>query len=303
MLFKITFLGTSGTVPSVERNSSAIFVQFGGQRFLFDCGEGTQRQMMIAKTGFRLDSIFITHLHTDHFIGIFGLIETMSLNERERELNVYSPRARVLKALFEAFGYDQLNYPIRVKEMRDGSEVKFDCFKVVAFKTEHIVESVGYAIIENDRRGKFNREKAEKLGLPPGPLYAKLAKGESVVWKGRTIAPEMVLGPPRRGRKVVYTGDTRPAERTVEIARNADLLIHDASFLDELKEWAVESGHSTAREAAEVARKAGVKRLILTHISTRYSKDATPLLNEAKEVFENVAVAEDLMKVEVRYED
>lgn len=304
MLFKITFLGTSGTVPSIERNSSAIFVQFGGQCLLFDCGECTQRQMMIAKTGFKLDSIFITHLHTDHFIGIFGLIETMSLNERKEELNVYSPRARFLKALFEAFGYDQLNYPIRVKEMKDGSEVKFDCFKVVAFKTKHIVESVGYAIIENDRRGKFNREKAEKeYGIPPGPLYAKLANGESVIWNGRIITPEMVLGPSRRGRKVVYTGDTRPVERTVEIAKNADLLIHDASFLDELKEWAVESGHSTAREAAEVARKAGVKKLILTHISTRYSKDVTPLLDEAREVFEDVTVAEDLMTLEVRYED
>jgi len=304
MLFKITFLGTSGTIPSVERNSPAIFVQFGGHRMLFDCGEGTQRQMMIAKTGFRnLDNIFITHLHTDHFIGLFGLIETMSLNERSRELNVYSPRAEVLRALFEAFGYDQLNYDIRVRELKDGEEVKFDGFKVVAFKTEHIVKSVGYAIIENDRRGKFNRERAEKeLGIPPGPLYAKLARGESIVWKGMTITPEMVLGEARRGRKVVYTGDTRPTERTVEIARYADILIHDASFTEELKEWAKESGHSTAKEAAEVAKAAKVRKLILTHLSTRYAKDASPLLMEAKKVFENTIVAEDLLNLEVSYE-
>ncbi len=303
MLFKITFLGTSGTIPSVERNSPAIFVQFGGQRMLFDCGEGTQRQMMIAKTGFRnLDNIFITHLHTDHFIGIFGLIETMSLNERTKDLNVYSPRADVLKALFEAFGYDQLNYDVKVKELKDGDEVKFDDFKVVAFKTEHIVKSVGYAIIENDRRGKFNREKAEKeLGIPPGPLYAKLARGETIVWKGKVITPDMVLGKTRKGRKVVYTGDTRPTERTVEIARNADLLIHDASFKEDLREWAIESGHSTAREAAEVAKAANVKKLVLTHISTRYSKDATPLLEEAKEVFRNTIVAKDFMSIEVKY--
>lgn len=305
MLFKITFLGTSGTIPSVERNSPAIFVQFGGQRMLFDCGEGTQRQMMIAKTGFRnLDNIFITHLHTDHFIGIFGLIETMSLNERTKDLNVYCPRAEVLKALFEAFGYDQLNYDVKVRELKDGDEVKFDDFRVVAFKTEHIVKSVGYAIIENDRRGKFNREKAEKeLGIPPGPLYAKLARGETIVWKGKVITPDMVLGEARRGRKVVYTGDTRPTERTVKIAKNADLLVHDASFREELKEWAIESGHSTAKEAAEVAKAANVKKLILTHISTRYSKDTTPLLEEAKEVFSNTIVAEDFLSIEVNYED
>jgi len=272
---------------------------------LFDCGEGTQRQMMIAKTGFRnLDNIFITHLHTDHFIGLFGLIETMSLNERSRELNVYSPKAEVLRALFEAFGYDQLNYDIRVRELKDGEEVKFDGFKVVAFRTEHIVKSVGFAIIENDRRGKFNREKAEKeLGIPPGPLYAKLARGESIVWKGRTITPDMVLGEKRRGRKVVYTGDSRPTKRTVEIARNADILIHDASFKEELKDWAIESGHSTAKEAAEVAREANVKKLILTHISTRYSKDASPLLEEAKKVFENTIIAEDFMSLEVTFDE
>jgi len=305
MLLKITFLGTSGTVPSVERNSPAIFVQFGGYRFLFDCGEGTQRQMMIARTGFRnLDNIFITHLHTDHFIGLFGLLETMSLNERTKTLNVYAPRAEVLKALFDIFGYDMLNYPINVREMRDGEEVKFDGFKVMAFKTEHIVQSVGYAIIEEDRRGKFNRDKAEKeLGIPPGPLYAKLTRGESIVWNGKLITPEMVLGGKRRGRKVVYTGDTRPTERTVEVARGADLLIHDAAFREELKDWAIESGHSTAKEAAEVARQAGVKKLILTHISTRYSKDVTPLLEEAKEVFENTTVAEDFLNLELKYED
>ncbi len=303
MLLKITFLGTSGTIPSVERNSPAIFVQFGGHRFLFDCGEGTQRQMMIAKVGFRnLDNIFITHLHTDHFIGLFGLLETMSLNERTKPLNIFAPKAKVLKALFDVFGYDGLSYPINVRELKDGEEVKFDDFRVVAFKTQHIVQSVGYAIIENERRGKFNREKAEKeLGIPPGPLYAKLARGESIVWNGKLITPEMVLGEKRKGRKVVYTGDTRPTERTIEVARNADLLIHDASFREELKDWAIESGHSTAKEAAEVAKAAGVKKLVLTHISTRYSKDVSPLLEEAKEIFKNTIVAEDFLSLEVKY--
>ncbi|MET1124171.1 MAG: ribonuclease Z [Archaeoglobaceae archaeon] len=305
MQLRVVFLGTSGTVPSVNRNPSAVFVQFGSHRFLFDCGEGTQRQMMIAKTGFaNLNHVFITHLHTDHFAGIFGLLETMSLNERTDSLTVYCPRAEVLRRVFEIFGYDQLNYEVRVENVRDGFELKFDGFRIVAFATEHIVPSVGYAIIENERRGKFDREKAEKvLGIPPGPLYSKLARGESVVWRGKLITPDMVLGPPRRGRKIVYTGDTRPCERTVEVAREADLLIHDASFTEDLKDWAIESGHSTAREAAEVARAAGVKKLVLTHISARYSKDATPLLEEAKKVFESSVVAEDFMSLEVKYED
>ncbi len=305
MLLKITFLGTSGTIPSVNRNPSAVFVQFGSHRFLFDCGEGTQRQMMIAKVGFRnLDHIFITHLHTDHFIGLFGLLETMSLNERSSKLTVYSPKAKILQHLFEVFGYHNLSYPVEVREVRDGDEIRFENFRIVVFETDHIVTSVGYAIVENERRGKFDREKAEKvLGIPPGPLYAKLARGESIVWRGKTITPDMVLGEPRRGRKIVYTGDTRPSERTIEIAKNADVLIHDASFSDDLKEWAVESGHSTAREAAEIAKAANVRKLILTHISTRYSKDATPLLLEAKSVFENVVIAEDLMSIDVKYED
>ncbi len=305
MLLKVTFLGTSGTVPSVNRNPSSIFVQYGSSRILFDCGEGTQRQMMIARVGFRnLDNIFITHLHTDHFIGIFGLLETMSLNDRSRELTVYSPRAEVLKALFDIFGYDGLSYPIRVRELKDGDEVRFNGFRVVAFKTEHIVPSVGYALIEDERRGKFDREMAEKvLGIPPGPLYAKLARGESISWRGELITPDMVLGEKRRGRKIVYTGDTRPTENTVKIAREADLLIHDASFREELKEWAVESGHSTGREAAEIAKKAGVRKLILTHISTRYAKDPSPLVDEAAEVFDDVIAAEDFMAIDVGFDE
>ena len=305
MQLKITFLGTSGTIPSVNRNHPSIFIQFGSYRFLFDCGEGTQRQMMIAKTGFRnLDHIFITHLHTDHYVGLFGLLETMSLNEREKPLHIYSPNAEILRHIFEYLGYDKLNYEVVVKELRDGDEVKFENFKIVAFRTEHIAPSLGYALVEKERRGKFDREKAEKvLGIPPGPLYSKLAKGESIIWKGKLITPDMVLGEKRRGRKVVYTGDTRPCERTVEIARNADVLIHDASFTEDLKDWAVESGHSTAREAAEVAKKANVRKLILTHISARYSKDASALLKEAKEVFENVLIAEDFMSLDVKYEN
>jgi len=298
-MLKIVFLGTAGTVPSVDRNTSAVFVQYSGYRFLFDCGEGAQRQMMIARLGFRnLDHIFITHMHTDHFIGIFGLIETLSLNGRKKDLNFYTPKPDILKALFEIFGYENLDFELKVKKVSDGDEVDFSDFKVVAFETEHIVESVGYALIERDSR-KFDREKALSLGIPPGPIYARLKRGETIVWQGKLVTPEMVLGEIRKGRKIVYTGDTRPCEKTVEISRDADLLIHDAAFSEELKDWAVESGHSTAKEAAEVARKANVKKLVLTHISARYSKNPEMLLEEARPIFENVELARDFLELRV----
>ncbi|MEM4155454.1 MAG: ribonuclease Z [Archaeoglobaceae archaeon] len=299
MLFKVVFLGTAGTIPSADRNTSAIFVQHSNYRFLFDCGEGTQRQIISAKLGFRnLDNIFITHMHTDHFIGVFGLIETLSLNGRKKELNFYTPNSEMLRTLFEIFGYDKLDYSINVKKVKDGDEISFRGFKIVVFETEHIVPSVGYALIEDDMR-KFDKSKAEALGIPQGPLYARLKSGESIYWNGKLITPEMVLGDLKRGRKLVYTGDTRPCHRTVEVAKNADLLIHDASFSEEMKEWAIESGHSTAKEAGEVAKRANVKKLVLTHLSARYSKDPDLLLNEAKEVFENVEIVEDLMGFEI----
>jgi ribonuclease Z len=185
-MLKIVFLGTAGTVPSVDRNTSAVFVQYSGYRFLFDCGEGAQRQMMIARLGFRnLDHIFITHMHTDHFIGIFGLIETLSLNGRKKDLNFYTPKPDVLKALFEIFGYENLDFELKVKKVSDGDEVDFSDFKVVAFETEHIVESVGYALIERDSR-KFDREKALSLGIPPGPIYARLKRGRNYCLAGET---------------------------------------------------------------------------------------------------------------------
>jgi len=258
---------------------------------------------MIAKTGFRLDSIFVTHLHTDHFIGLFGLLETLSLNERKNTLNIYCPSPEFLRYAFRLFGYENLSFPVEINGLEDGSEVYFDNFKIVAFRTDHIVESLGYAFIENPRPGKFNREKAEELGIPPGPLYSKLLRGEAVEIGGRLIPPEAVVGQPRLGRKIVYTGDTRPIEKTVQISLNADVLIHDGAFASELQDWAEETKHSTSKEAAEVAKKANANLLILTHISARYSRDFDVLIQEAKEVFENTVIAEDFMSIEVKYRD
>ncbi len=302
MLLKITFLGTSGTTPSVERNLSSILIQLGKHRVLFDCGEGTQRQMMLAKTGFKLDAVFITHLHTDHFLGIFGLLETLSLNEREEKLTIYSPDAKFLKFMFKAFGYEHLSFPVEVIDLIDSEGVDFGDFKVVSFQTDHIVNSLGYALIEEDRPGKFDRKKAEELGIPPGPLYSQLVNGESVKVGDKVVTPDMVVGDSRPGRKVVYTGDTRPCE-FLEVVNNPDVLIHDGAFTSELQEWAEETKHSTAREAAETASELGAELLVLTHISARYSKDATPLLEEAKEDFENTIIAQDFYSLEVQYRD
>lgn len=303
MLLKITFLGTSGTTPSVERNPSGILIQYGKERILFDCGEGTQRQMMIAKTGFKLDSVFITHIHTDHFIGLFGLLETLSLNERKNSLKVYSPSPEFFKLAFKLFGYENLSFPVEIIGIEDGDEIHFDNFKIVAFRTDHIIKSLGYALVENQRPGKFNREKAEELGIPPGPLYSKLLKGESIEIEGKVIHPETVVGEPRMGRKIVYTGDTRPVEKIVEISSDADILIHDGAFASELQDWAEETKHSTSKEAAEVAKKAKANLLILTHISARYSKNSDILVQEAKEIFGNTMIAEDFMSIEVKYRD
>ena len=303
MFLRITFLGTSGTIPSVERNPSSILLNYNGERILFDCGEGTQRQMMVAKTGFkRLNNVFITHLHTDHFIGLFGLLETMSLNDRREKLNIYSPNPTFLSTMFRLFGYHNFEFPIEVNGLEDGKILEFGDFSILAFKTDHIIESYGYAFIEKPRPGKFNREKAEELGIPPGPLYSKLVRGESVKVGDRIIRPEEVVGKPRPGRKVVYTGDTRPIDRIVEVAKGADVLIHDASFTHDLLDWAKETKHSTAKEAAEIASKAGAKRLILTHISARYSKDSSPLLEEAKKIFPETIVANDFLEIEVPLE-
>ncbi len=302
MLLKITFLGTSGTTPSVERNLSSILIQLGKHRILFDCGEGTQRQMMLAKTGFKLDTIFITHLHTDHFLGVFGLLETLSLNEREEKLTIYSPDAKFLRFTFKAFGYEYLPFHVEVIELQKGDEVDFGDFKVVSFQTDHIVNSLGYALLEEDRPGKFDRKRAEDLGIPPGPLYSQLVNGESVKVGDKVITPDMVVGDSRPGRKLVYTGDTRPCE-SVEVIDNPDVLIHDGAFTSELQEWAEETKHSTAREAAQIASKSDAEMLVLTHISARYSKDTTPLLEEAKEVFENTIIARDFYSFEVQYRD
>jgi len=304
-VLRITFLGTGGSVPSPHRNPSAIAVRRESELFLFDCGEGTQQQMMRAKTGMKITAIFITHFHADHVLGIPGLLQTLSLQGRTEPLEIYGPKG-VKRFLYHllSLGYASKNFDVKAIELQHGDVIRRQNYEIRAFKTEHNIRSIGYVLEEAMRPGKFNRERAIELGLKPGPLFSKLQHGESVFVNGREIRPEDVLGPPRPGRKIVYTGDTRPCESVIQAAENADILIHDGSLAEAEKELAIEYMHSTVTEAAEVAAKANVRKLILTHISARYDEeDAKKLEEEARKIFPNTIVASDLMTIDVKYRD
>ena len=305
---RVTFLGTSGAVPTTERNTSAVFVNREGDQLLFDCGEGTQRQMMRYNTGFAVDHLFVTHVHGDHVLGIPGLVQTWDFNDRENPLAIHAPAGShsQIEELVHVAG-NRPAFPVRITRVSPGDVVvDHDEYEVRAVRTEHRCESVGYAIVEDDRKGRFDREKAEaELGIEPGPAYSRLHRGESVeLDDGRVVDPEEVVGPPRPGRTVVYTGDTVPTEAVVAASDDADLLIHDATFAEDRRERAEATAHSTAKQAADVAREAGAKRLALTHVSTRYGGDPSPLAHEAEDAFGGESfVARDGQEIEVPYPD
>jgi len=301
---EVVFLGTSGSVPTPERGLPCIAVRRRGELILFDCGEGCQRQMMKAGVGFnRRMKVFVTHLHGDHVLGLAGLLQSMGMMGREDPLLVYGPRglSRLMEAFKEALGFE-LPYPLEVYEVEEGVVYRGDGYRVEARLVKHSVPTFAYALIEDDRPGRFNPERAAELGVPKGPLWKALQMGETVRVEGRVVKPEDVLGPPRRGLKLVYSGDTGFAESLVELSRGADLLIHEAMFDDSLESKAVEEGHSTARQAGTVAKLAGVRRLVLTHISPRY-QDASVLEQQAREVFSSVEVAYDFLRISLAYED
>ena len=304
----VTFLGTGGAVPTTRRNTSAIFCRRAGDRFLFDCGEGTQRQMMRFGTGFTVSRIFVTHLHGDHILGLPGLIQTMDFNDREAPLVIHAPKGtqNALGSLLDA-AFSRPSFPLDIVGVSDG-DVVFDGegYEIRAFSTNHDTRSVGYALIEDDRKGRFDRKRAEELGVPVGPMFQKLHAGESVeLDDGTVIDPEQVVGSPRPGRTLVYTGDTRPSDRTVEVARDADLLIHDGTFASDNKTRAARTGHSTAREAAEIGNETNAKRLALVHISSRYAGNVSLIREEAAETFagEDVLIPEDGDSFEIPYPD
>ncbi len=283
---RVVFLGTGGTYPSKHRNVSSVLVQVGSEAVMFDCGEGTQRQLLHSTVSFmKISSIFITHLHADHFLGIAGLVQTMSLNGREKELAVYGPEgtARTVEA-FLGLGHFKCAFPISVEDLEPGDSVDRGAFSVTCALADHTAPALAYALQEAQRPGRFDLEKAKSLGIPEGPLYRELQQGGVVEIGGRKVHPEEVLGPPRRGRRLVYTGDTKPCESILTLSRGADVLIHDSTLADEHSQLAHEFGHSTAAEAAQTALDAGVRRLFLVHVSPRYD-DATVLEEEARLIF------------------
>lgn len=288
-------------MPTKERGLTSIALRREGELLLFDCGEGTQRQMAHTDISpMKVDAIFISHFHGDHFLGIPGLVQTLSLMDRKRELEIYGPpgTGEKISSLLKIPVFT-LKFEIKVQELNPGKEIARDGYKIKTTETDHSTEGIAYALIEYSRPGRFYPEKAKELGIEPGPTYSRLQKGESVeLSDGRTIKPEQVMGPPRPGRKIVYADDTRPSNKIVEMAKNSDVLIHEGTFSAEMGEGAQEKGHSTVQDAAQIAKKAEVGRLILFHASPRYS-DVSELERQAKEIFPNTTFAHDLMEIEV----
>jgi len=298
----IVFLGTAAGVPTPKRSLPAILVQREGEQLMFDCGEGVQRQMLLAGQSLnRKMKIFITHMHGDHVLGLPGLLQTMALFNRERKLDVYGPPRinAFLLAIRETVQF-VLTFPIEIHEIEKAGVVcDEEEYYVEVVESEHVIPSFAYAYVEKPRPGKFYPEKAKALGVPEGPQWGKLQRGQNTrLPNGRVVKSEEVVGLSRRGRKIVYTGDTRPFKLLEKFALGADVLIHDSTLGEELVERAKEYGHSTPRQAARTAKKAKVEKLILTHISQRY-EDPNKMLKQAKRIFRNTAVATDFMKLEI----
>ncbi|HTH64385.1 MAG TPA: ribonuclease Z [Gemmatimonadales bacterium] len=305
-MLSVTFLGTSAARPTVERNVSSLAVAREGETLLFDCGEGTQRQMMRYGVSFALSEIFFTHFHADHFLGLIGLVRTLGLQGREEPIRLYGPRG-AKQVLHNALllGVEKLPFAVEIREVKPGEVIGERAgYAIASFATDHGAGSIGYALVEAERYGKFDPAKARALEIPEGPLWGKLQRGEAVeLTDGRKLTADSVVGPRRPGRKIVITGDTAPCATVVDAAAGADLLVHEATFGDEEKDRAKETFHSTAREAAQVAKAARVRKLVLTHLSARYSISAEELVKEAKEVFGDVVAAKDGMVVEVPFAD
>ncbi len=306
MSLSVIFLGTAGSVPTPKRSLPAIVIHRKNELLIFDCGEGIQRQMIQSGVGFhRKTKVFISHLHGDHILGLPGLLQTMSLLDRERKLEIYGPPGieTFVNAIQQTVQFN-LTFPLTICEVENAKTVcKEKEYEVHAVWADNVVLSLAYALIEKPRPGRFNLEKAKALGVPEGPLWSTLQHGSAVkLPNGRVVKSEEIIGPSRPGRKIVYSGDTRPANSIAGLAKNADLLIHDGTFDDELKDKAYEDGHSTASQAAEIANKAKAKWLILTHVSARY-KNSDVLVEQARKIFAKSDIAEDFAKIDIPLKD
>ncbi len=297
----VVFIGTSASAPTANRAPSALLVRRGGDRLLFDCAEGTQRQLMRSSVGLPdLDEIFVTHFHADHYLGLPGMLKTFSLRAREVPLTVYGPPG--LRDLFGSLRrvFGKLTYTVEVVELRAGEALQRDGYRILVYPVAHGTSAHGYAIAEDVRPGRFDVELADALGIPAGPERGALQRGESVTLPdGRTLTPDAVLGGPRPGRTIVLPGDTAPVDTVRVLAEGADLLVHEATFMDEERERAAETMHSTAAQAAEIARAAGVRMLALTHVSPRYF--GPELVREARETFPNAVCPRDFDTIEIPF--
>ena len=301
MDLSVAFLGTGGSVPTARRATACLLVMRGGDRIMFDCGEGSQRQLHRSLGLVQLDEIYFSHLHLDHYLGLPGLLKTYDLQSREVPLTIHGPPglAELYAVLRRLIG--KTRYEVRVNELAPGEAVPHDGYEVRPFPVEHRMAAFGYALVESERPGRFDKDAAVRLGVPEGPGFSALQRGEEVKGSDGVVRPEDVMGETRGGRTVVITGDTAPCLATAEAAQGAALLIHDGSFAEEEAQRAAETGHSTAGQAAALAREAQVKLLALIHVSSRYN--VGQVLEEARAVFEPTVAPRDFDLVEVPFPD
>ena len=299
----VVFFGTSGSMPTADRAPTALMIRRGGERLLFDCAEGTQRQMLRSNVGLvDLREVFLTHYHADHYLGLPGMLKTFALRGREVPITIYGPPglSDLFSSLRRIFG--KLTYPYELVELSAGDSLAREDYRLVTFAVAHGVSSVGYALVEDDRPGRFDVETADALGVPNGPERGALQRGEPVTLAdGRVVTPGEVLGDARPSRTVVIAGDTAPTPSVLDAAHDADLLVHEATFLEDERERAQETAHSTAQGAAELAREAGVKMLALTHLSNRYFGQEAA--REARAVFPETVVPRDFDVIEVPFQE
>jgi ribonuclease Z len=297
----VVFLGTAGSMPTAQRSPAALMIRRGGDRLLFDCAEGTQRQLLRSSVGLvDLREVFLTHFHADHVLGLPGMLKTFALRGRQQPLDVFGPRGLVdlIGSLRRVVG--RLTYEVHLVELEPGDVLERDGYRLAAFGVAHGVSAIGWSLIEATRPGRFDAEAADALGIPIGPERGALQRGERVTLaNGRTVEPEQVLGPPRPGRKIALTGDTAPSDEIVEAAWGADVLITEATFADEERGRAEETKHQTATQAADTARRANVRLLALTHLSSRYF--GPEIAREARALFPDTVVPRDFDVVVAPY--